>query len=108
MAKQINLDSWQIRHLAGLLKKHTKDVISSGEPIVLYRQIMEKEGEVYEEIICTLAYSHVIEQRVTVGGPLPLSINNQTVYSIDEYPGILLQKSKERFQEITALLESSY
>ena len=107
MAKQINLDSWQSKHLASLLERGSRIVRSTGTPIVLYRQTMEEEGESYEEIVCTLACGYVVEQRITAGGLVRLTVNEQTVFSVGEYPGVLLQKSRERFQEVIDLLESA-
>ncbi len=36
------------------------------------------------------------------------SIKQQVVFSIDEFPAILLQKSKERFSQVVELLEEHF
>lgn len=106
MAKQINLDVWQINHLRGLLEKGSKIVVQTNQPIILYRQTIEEEDDSYEEIVCSLANNFVIEQLVTSGGVLVPTFHQQHVYSIDEYPQIIHRKSKERFLEIISLLET--
>jgi len=68
MVKQISLDAWQIQHLTDLLKQGSLVVAKTNTPIVLYRQTIEEEENSYEEIVCTLASQHVIEQLVTSGG----------------------------------------
>ena len=106
LPKQINLDSWQAGRLEKLLRRGSEAVQKTRIPIVLYRQTMEEEGDSCEEIVCTLAEGYVVEQRITAGGLLRLSIDEQSVYAVDDYPRMLLRKSRERFQKITELLEA--
>ncbi len=105
MVKQISLDSWQINHLTELLREGSKMVELTNRPIMLYRQTTEEEDGSYEEIVCSLAKNYVIEQLVTSGGIIIPTFQQQYVYPIDDYPGIVLRKSKERFLEIIDLLE---
>ncbi len=106
MVKQINLDRWQTDHLTGLLRRGSEASEREGKPIEIYRRVLEEGCDCYEEVVCTLVQGYVIEQMVTSGGPIPPSFTHQTVYGIDEYSGILLKKSRERFRKITAALES--
>lgn len=106
MVKQISLDSWQVSHLAELLRKGSKLVGQTNRPIILYRQTTEEEDGSYEEIVCSLANNYVIEQLVTSGGIIVPTFHQQYVYTIDEYPGTILRKSRERFLEIIDLLEN--
>ena len=96
MVKQISLDTWSTDRLNELLKKGTNIVT-----------LEETEGS-YEELICTLTQEHVVEQIVTSGGMVIPSIKQQVVFSIDEFPAILLQKSKERFSQVVELLEEHF
>ena len=105
MVKQISLDAWQIQHLAELLRKGAVVVNQTNTPIVLYRQTLEEEDNSYEEIVCTLTKDYVIEQLVTSGGVLPPSFHEQLIFSLDEYPGRLIRKSRDRFLQIVSLLE---
>ncbi len=106
MVKQISLDTWQVKQLEVLLEKGSKIIAKTDRPIVLYRIVLEEEDDSYEEIICTLTKDHVIEQTVTSGGVIPPSFGQQLVFTIKEYPQVLLQKSKERFLEIVNRLEN--
>ncbi len=105
MVKQISLDAWQVNHLAGLLRKGSKIAESTNKPIVLYRQTLEEEDGNYEEIVCSLARNYVIEQLVTSGGTIIPTFNQQYVYTLEDYPEVILRKSRERFLEIIDLLE---
>ncbi len=105
MAKQISLDSWSIQHMADLLKDGSQIVAKTNMPIVLYRQTIEEEEDSYEEVICTLTNGYVIEQLIISGGVVVPTINQQSVFRLEEFPDRLLRKSKDLFQETVDLLE---
>ena len=105
MTKQISLDSWSIQHMVDLLKKGSQIVTKTNVPIVLYRQTMEEEEDSYEEIVCTLTNDYVIEQLIISGGMVVPTINQQSVFRLEEFPDRLLRKSKDLFQETVDLLE---
>jgi len=105
MVKQISLDTWSIQHLTELLRKASLIVTKTNSPIVLYRQTLEEEEGAYEEIVCTLTDNHVIEQVITSGGVIAPSINQQFVFSIDEFSDRLLRKSKDLFLHVVQDLE---
>ena len=105
MVKQISLDTWSIQHLTELLRKASLIVTKTNSPIVLYRQTLEEEEGAYEEIVCTLTDSHVIEQVITSGGVIAPSINQQFVFGIDEFSDRLLRKSKDLFLHVVQDLE---
>ena len=105
MVKQISLDTWSIQHLTDLLREAALVVTKTNSPIVLYRQTLEEDEASYEEIVCTLTDSHIIEQVITSGGVIAPSINQQLVFSIDEFPDRLLRKSKELFLHVVQDLD---
>ena len=108
MVKQISLDTWSTDRLNELLRKGTNIVTQTNLPIVLYRETLEEPEGSYEELICTLTSEHVVEQVVTSGGMVIPSIKQQTVFSIDDFPGTLLKKSKDRFSQVVDLLEENF
>ena len=105
MVKQISLDAWSLQHLTDLLKKGSQIVAKTNTPIVLYRQTMEEEDGSYEEIVCTLTNDYIVEQLIISGGMVVPTINQQTVFRLEEFPDRLLRKSKDLFQETVDLLE---
>ena len=105
MVKQISLDAWSLQHLTDLLKKGSRIVTKTNMPIVLYRQTIEEEGGSHEEIVCTLTNDYVIEQLIISGGVIVPTINQQTVFRLDEFPERLLRKSKDLFSQTVELLE---
>ena len=105
MTKQISLDSWSIQHMVDLLKEGSQTVAKTNMPRVLYRQTMEEEEDSYEEIVCTLTNDYVIEQLIISGGMVVPTINQQSVFRLEEFPDRLLRKSKDLFQETVEFLE---
>ena len=105
MVKQISLDTWSVQHLTALLKKGSRIVEKTNTPIILYRQIMEEEDNSYEEVICTLTNEYVIEQLVVSGGMIVPAFKQQFVFTVEEFPEMLLKKSKDLFLETVNLLE---
>ena len=105
MVKQISLDAWSIQHLTDLLHKASLVVKKTNSPIVLYRQTLEEEEGSYEEIVCTLTETHVVEQVIISGGMIAPSFNQQFVFTIDEFSNRLLKKSKDLFLHVVQDLE---
>ena len=108
MVKQISLDTWAVDHLHDLLEKARKIITQTNTPIVLYRETLEENDEVYEEIVCTLGQEHVIEQVIISGGMVVPEIKQQLVFTIDEFPNRLLSKSKDLFAEVVEQLEEQF
>ena len=105
MAKQINLDSYQVRHLHDLLERGSAAVEKTEVPIILYRQVLEENDGSFEEVVCTLTQGYVVEQRISSGGPVPTHFHTQQVFELSAYPARLISKSRERFSDVVALLE---
>ena len=74
----------------------------------MYRETLEEDDEVYEEIVCTLGQEHVIEQVIISGGMVVPEIKQQLVFTIDEFPNRLLSKSKDLFAEVVEQLEEQF
>ena len=49
MVKQTTLDSWLLQHFSDLLRKGALNVVKTGAPIVLYRNMIEEEEDSHEE-----------------------------------------------------------
>ena len=47
MVKQISLDTWSVHHLHDLLEEARKIITQTNTPIVLYRETLEEDDEVY-------------------------------------------------------------
>ena len=105
MVKQISLDTWSLQHLTDLLKKGSRLVAKTNMPIILYRQTIEEEDDSYEEIVCTLTNDYIVEQLIISGGMMVPTINQQSVFKLEEFPDRLLKKSKDLFLETVELLE---
>lgn len=108
MPKQITLDGWLLSHFQILLKRGSAHVTKTKVPIVLYRNTMEEEGESYQEAVCTLTEDYVIIQVLTSGGGIPPSFQQQMVFTIDEFPGWLVKKSRDLLLSCVDLLEDQF
>ena len=108
MVKQISLDTWSIHHLQELLTKATNFISQTNTPIVLYRETLEEKEDIFEEIVCTLAQEHVIEQVIVSGGMVIPEIKQQLVFSTEEFPDRLLKKSKDLFGQVVDVLEEQF
>ena len=108
MSKQITLDGWLLSHFQVLLKKGSSHVARTKTPIVLYRNSMEEEGDSYQETVCTLTDDYVIVQVVTSGGSIPPSFQQQLVFTIEEFPGWLVKKSRDLLLSCVDLLEEQF
>ena len=91
-----------------LLEKTTNIISQTNVPVVLYRETLEEKDDAYEEIVCTLGQEHVIEQVIISGGMVVPEIKQQIVFTIDEFPNRLLNKSKDLFAEVVEQLEEQF
>ena len=91
--------------MTDLLRQGTELVNRTNTPMILYRIITDKSEDACEETICTLTREYVIEQSVTYGGPVPMSIGEQAVFDLSEYPSMLMAKSLDLFVRILSQLK---
>jgi len=108
MAKQITLDGWLLSHFEVLLKKGSAHIARTKTPIVLYRNMLEEEEDSYQETVCTLTDGYVIVQVVTSGGGIVPSFQQQLVFTLDEFPGWLMRKSRDLLLHCVDLLEGQF
>jgi len=107
VSRQVDLDAWQVHHLAKLLHAGAAAVRRTNAPVVLYRRVVEEDGGgSYEEAVGTLTGTHVVEQLISSGGVVPPGFREQFVHELDEYPSTLLRKSRDVFREVVASLEA--
>ncbi|TLX92274.1 MAG: hypothetical protein E6K93_04800 [Thaumarchaeota archaeon] len=108
MAKQITLDGWLLSHFEVLLKKGSAHIARTKTPIVLYRNMLEEEEGSYQETVCTLTDGYVIVQVITSGGGIVPSFQQQLVFTLDEFPGWLMRKSRDLLLHCVDLLEGQF
>jgi len=108
MAKQITLDGWLLSHFELLLKKGSAHIARTKTPIVLYRNMLEEEEDSYQETVCTLTDGYVIVQVVTSGGGIVPSFQQQLVFTLDEFPGWLMRKSRDLLLHCVDILEGQF
>ncbi len=108
MPKQITLDGWLLSHFTVLLKKASSYSSKTKKPLVLYRNTIEEEEEAYQETVCTITDGYVIVQVITSGGGVVPSFQQQFVFTLEEFPGWLIRKSKEQFLQSVDTLEEQF
>src|SRR5438309_10161157 len=105
MVRQTTLDGWLLHHFLELLKKGSVRVAKTKTPIVLYRSMMEEEGESYQETVCTLTDGYVIVQVITSGGGIVPSFQQQLVVPMDQFPEWLMRQSSDLLLQCVDFLE---
>src|SRR5574342_82869 len=105
MVKQTTLDSWLLQHFFFFFKKGALNVMKTGTPIVLYRNMIDEEEDSHEETVCTLTEGYVIVQVVTSGGVMVPSFQQQFVFTFDQFPDWLMRKSRDLLLQCVDVLE---
>ena len=107
--KQVTLDDWVIERFREKLKKTCVIANRLGKPIVLYRKTLEESESAGEEEVATLVNErYALVQVYTHGGFIPLSFQQQHVFSLNEFPTWMMKRSRELvLQCIEAMDEES-
>ena len=94
--KQVTLDDWVIERFREKLKKASVIANRLGKPIVLYRKTLEESESAGEEEVATLVNErYALVQVYTHGGFIPLSFQQQHVFSLNEFPTWMMKRSRE-------------
>ncbi len=94
--KQVTLDDWVIERFREKLKKASVIANRLGKPIVLYRKTLEESECAGEEEVATLVNErYALVQVYTHGGFIPLSFQQQHVFSLNEFPTWMMKRSRE-------------
>jgi hypothetical protein len=94
--RQVTLDDWVIERFREKLKKASIIASRLAKPLILYRKTLEESECATEEEIATLVSErYVLVQVYTQGGFIPLSFQQQYVFSVDEFPKWMMKRSRE-------------
>jgi hypothetical protein len=94
--KQVTLDDWVIERFREKLKKASIIASRLAKPLILYRKTLEESECATEEEIATLVSErYVLVQVYTQGGFIPLSFQQQYVFSVNEFPKWMMKRSRE-------------
>jgi hypothetical protein len=94
--RQVTLDDWVIERFTEKLKKASIIASRLAKPLILYRKTLEESECATEEEIATLVSErYVLVQVYTQGGFIPLSFQQQYVFSVDEFPKWIMKRSRE-------------
>lgn len=94
--RQVTLDDWVIERFREKLKKASIIATRLAKPLILYRKTLEESECATEEEIATLVSErYVLVQVYTQGGFIPLSFQQQYVFSVDEFPKWMMKRSRE-------------
>ncbi len=104
--KQVTLDDWVLEIFVDKLKKASILTNRSTKPMVLYRRTIEEVELAGEEEIGTLINEkYVLVQVYTHGGFIPLSFQQQFVFSLDDFPRWVMKRSRELVMQCLETLE---
>ncbi len=93
--KQVTLDSWVIGKLQEKLRRASILATRTGTPVVLYRHTIEETEGAEEEEIATVNEQYVVVQVITHGGYIPPNFQQQFVFTFEQFPDYIMNRSKE-------------
>jgi hypothetical protein len=64
-------------------------------PVVLYRHTIEETDGAAEEEIATVNEQYVVVQVITHGGYIPPNFQQQMVFTFEQFPDYIMNRSKE-------------
>ena len=100
------LDRWVVENFRDKLKKAAILINRLGKPMVLYRRTIEEFGLAGEEEIGTLINEkYALVQVYAHGGYIPLSFQQQYVFSLDEFPKWVMKRSRDLVMQCLEALE---
>ncbi|RMF28698.1 MAG: hypothetical protein D6752_07205 [Candidatus Nitrosothermus koennekii] len=106
MDKQFTIEECMISRLKELLFISSILSFKSSKPIILYRNVMEEYEDIMEEEIASISGPFIIVQVITYGGVIAPSIQQQSIFDLEEFPEWAMNRGKELFQRILSNLES--
>lgn len=94
--RQVTLDDWLAEIFREKLRKASVIASRMGKPLVLYRRTLEESEYASEEELATVVGERfAIVQVYTQGGFIPPSVQQQRVFSLDEFPVWMMKRSRE-------------
>lgn len=93
--EQVTLDSWVIGRLQDRLRRASILATRTGTPVVLYRLTIEETDGAAEEEIATVNEQYVVVQVMTHGGYIPPNFQQQFVFTFEQFPDYIMNRSKE-------------
>lgn len=92
----MTLDSWVIGRLRERLRKASIIASRTGVPVVLYRHTIEEMDHCAEEEIATVnEQQYIVVQVVTYGGFIVPNLQQQYVFTFDQFPEWIMKRSTE-------------
>jgi hypothetical protein len=95
--RQATLDDWLNDRIGDKLRKASIIVSRTRMPFVLYRNIIEEGEHVVQEEVATINEKYVVIEVLTYGGFLPISFQQQCVFTLYEFPTWIMKRSRDLF-----------
>lgn len=94
--RQVTLDDWFAEIFREKLRQASVIASRTGKPLVLYRRTLEESEDASEEELATVVREKfAIVQVYTQGGFIPPSVQQQRVFSFEEFPVWMMKRSRE-------------
>lgn len=94
--EQVTLDSWVLDKLRERLRRASILAARTGRPVVLYRHTIDEMDQSAEEEVATVnEQQYVVVQVMAHGGFIPPSIQQQHVFTFEQFPAWILKRSNE-------------
>jgi hypothetical protein len=94
--RQVTLDDWLADIFREKLRQASVLASRMGKPLVLYRRTLEESEYASEEELATVVSERfAIVQVYTQGGFIPPNVQQQRVFSLEEFPVWMMKRSRE-------------
>ena len=94
--RQVTLDDWFVEIFKEKLRQASAIASRMGKPLVLYRRTLEESEYASEEELATVVSERfAIVQVYIQGGFIPPSVQQQRVFSLEEFPVWMMKRSRE-------------
>lgn len=103
--EQVTLDDWLLGKLQERLRKASIRAIRTGRPVVLYRSTIEEMEQSAEEEIATVNEKYIVVQVITHGGFIPPNFQQQYVFTFDQFPSWIMNRSSELLNQCLESLD---
>jgi hypothetical protein len=93
--KQVTLDECLSQRFNDKLRKASIIASRTSRPVILYRNTIEENDNAAEEELATVNEKYVIVQVFTHGGFIPPNFQQQFVFTLEEFPAWIIQRSHD-------------
>ena len=98
-SKQLSFENCIINNFIDKLNDLSENVAKTGRPVVLYTTLLDEVNDYGEQELAIVNENFVVIQIITFGGYVPIGIQHQRVFTFEEFPKYMLERSNNLFNQ---------